>query len=475
MFSPLGSRQFSPAHFDRDLYAPLLKEGKFQDILIALQPLVAAGPTDPQLMFLVADCYFGLKRMDRGLHVLEAITSHWPNNLQAWGKLGSHRLLLGDRTGAAQAYRSILTQRPQSALALSALYICEPFGWYDPQAETLRQCLADGKLSQEERISAQNTLGKCAASAGLTDEAFDAFQASKAETPGDYDASEMETAVAAQISEFAPELLPEVPLAADGPQPVFLLGLPGSGTDLLETMLLAHPEICTLGESPALVQTRRALQHHIRQNNPFATDWAWCHETSAKLAYAGRKAYFNLLPQTEIAGANVALDKLPQNLFEIGFARMILPEARFVFMMSHPLDLGLSLFATNFHKGHYYSHRLDWIGEMIRSSYAALDDYLAKLGPRLRLQSHRRLLEDPETQMRAIFSHLGLHPAPECLKLPDQNRPISTATLMQAQQEAPISEIGFWQPYEDHLAPLIDALGGWDWIRSWEARENALT
>lgn len=471
MFLPPSSKPFRPAGFDRNLYAPLLQAGKFEDILIALQPLVAGGPPDAQLMDLVADCYFGLRRMDRGVQVLEAMVSHWPDNLSAWGKLGSQRLHQGDRDGAAQAYQAILAQRPHSALALSALYICAPFAWDSPQAEQMRRLLARSSLTQAERASAENTLGKCAASAGLADQAFAHFQASKAATPGEHDPGLQPAIVAEQIAHFDPEALPHVALTGEGPQPVFLVGLPGPGMDLLEALLLPHPQICSLGESPALIQTRQALQHHIREASPFATDWAWCRETSPKLAHAARQAYFKQLPRAEIGSVPVALDKLPQNLFEMGFARMILPEARFVFMMSHPLDLGLSLFASHFHRGHSYSRQLDWIGQMIRCSYDALDDYRAKLGPRLRLQSHRALVEDPESALRATLAHLDLDWDPECLARASEDLPLTTAALMQAQQEPPVSEIGFWKPYEEQLAPLIDALGGWDWIRAWEMRD----
>lgn len=474
MLPPPSAKQLSPAEFDRSLYEPLLQRGKFQDVLIALQPLVAGGPPDPLLLGLVADCYFGLRRVARGLQVLEAIVAHWPMDLQAWGRLGSHRLQQGDRSGAAAAFEAILTQQPRAVLALSALYIAAPYSWDSPHAAQLRQLVASGTLPQAEKISANNTLGKIAASAGLPDLAFAHFQTSKAATSGDHDPQALPATVADQINSFDPQTLPQIALSGDGPQTLFLVGLPGSGMDLLESLLLPHPDICTLGESPTLIQTRQALQHLLCQTTPQSQDWTWCSDTTPKLARAARHAYFNLLPADKIGNAGIAIDKLPQNLFEMGFARMILPEARFVFLMHHPLDLGLSLFASHFHSGHSYSHQLDWIGQMIRTSYAALDDYIPKLDTRLRLQSYRLLIEQPEAQMRAVLAHLDLDWEPACLSPTEGAALITTASLLQPPQENAPSGLGIWRRFETQLMPLVEALGGWDWIHAWEARDAAL-
>ncbi|MFS4580702.1 sulfotransferase [Phaeobacter sp. C3_T13_0] len=102
---------------------------------------------------------------------------------------------------------------------------------------------------------------------------------------------------------------------------------------------------------------------------------------------------------------------MPQNLFETGFARTILPEAKFIFQTRHALDVGLSLFSNNFSSGHYYINRHEWIGHIIRASFACLDDYTLKLGPRLHVQSYRKLVDAPEDELRTILSNLDLENA----------------------------------------------------------------
>jgi tetratricopeptide (TPR) repeat protein len=464
--------------FDRRAYAGLMQRGAFQEVMIALQPQLARDASDPGMLDLVADCYFGLDRADRGIEVLEAIVATWPDNLAAWGKLGARSLQNGQKERAAEAFKVILKHNPNSAQALSTLYLAAPYSWDSAHGKRLRRLASSAKLSKAEKVSASNTLGKLASAFDKPAIAFRYYQAAKDATLGIYDSSATSASVTAQCHSFAPERLPQVATTGNTSRPLFIVGLPRSGTTLLETMLRAHPDVASIGESPALIQTRQAIQNHLRQHDPAAPDWAWCDQTSPELAQAGREAYLAQLSQPGTAPGTVpcrvTIDKLPQNLFEMGFARMILPEARFVFMMRHPLDIGLSLFTTNFHQGHHYSKDLRLIGQHIRANYASLDDYIPKLGDRLRLQSYRQLVETPEPQMRAILAHLDLGWEAACLAPQDSRETVTTASLLQVREGVNRSGLNKWPRFETQLQPLIDALGGWDWIKEWEARDAAL-
>lgn len=464
----------TPAGFDRSLYAPLMQRGAFQQVLAALQPQVAQAPPNPDMLNLVADCYFGLKRADRGLEVLEAIVATWPDNLHAWGRLGANCLHIGNPKRAVQAFETVLSHTPNSAMILSALYLAAPFDWDSPYSNRLRQLITAGTLTNRELVNAKNTLGQVARAAGHTEIAFRYFQEAKAATPGQYDPAEIDASVSAQAQAFDPERLPEIQSTGDTAHPLFIVGLPRSGTTLLESMLNAHPDVTTIGESSALVASRNAIQIYLRRQNVAAQDWSWCRETDSALAQAGREAYLSHLPHQDATSHRFSIDKMPQNLFEMGYARMILPEARFIFMMRHPLDVGLSLYSTNFLDDLSFSKDLGWIGHFIRANYDSLRDYIPKLGDRLHLQSYRQLVENPETQMRAILERLDLDWDPACLTPQNTQGLVKTASVTQVRQGINRSGLNKWKPFEAQLAPLIDALGGWEWIKEWEAQDAAL-
>lgn len=474
---------------------PLMQHQKFEEVLRALQPVVASGQADCALLDIVADCYFGLNRPDRGIAVLQAMVATWPDDIPAWGKLGVRCLQNGDKTSAAEAFEQLLSFDPNSARVLSALYTAAPFPADSARAHRLRDLFNAGKVPPAEMADAAHTLGRIFSDANSTDTAFDYFSAAKAATPGVYAPAVISASVAQQCRSFDPARLPEVKADKTTSQPVFVVGLPRSGTTLLETMLLAHSAVDSIGESPALghalktVNTALPLQAAPgiipdTNNGPESAEatalnnvegWAWCHQADADIAQMGRNAYLAHHPKPGHVGApGVILDKMPKNLLDMGFARMILPEARFVFMMRHPLDVGLSLYTTNFMSGHAYSKKLDWIGHYIRASYDSLDDYVPKLGDRLHLQSYRKLVEHTEPQMRRILDQLGLAWDPACLSPQSSDRMVITASILQVREDVNRSGLAKWKRFESQLKPLIKALGGWDWIKEWEARDAAL-
>ncbi len=175
----------------------------------------------------------------------------------------------------------------------------------------------------------------------------------------------------------------------------------------------------------------------------------------------------------EADAGRVVVDKMPMDCLDLGLARLILPEARFVFMARHPLDVGLSNFVTAFDRGNGFTTRADWMGHVTRTVYASLEDYQPKLGESLRRQSYRVLVEQPESEIRALLQHVGLDWDAACLTPEAAGGAVKTASVLQVREQINRSGLGKWRAYEAHLEPLIDALGGWAWIKEWEAQDLA--
>ncbi|ATG36524.1 putative PEP-CTERM system TPR-repeat lipoprotein [Phaeobacter piscinae] len=455
----------------RTVIQPLLDRKDYHNALIALRPLVSEEAPDPEVLDLVADCYFGLDQPTTGIQVLEAIVSTWPDNKAALGKLGARHLQIGSKERAAEALRSYLAMDPDSVTALATLHLAAPFGAESPYARHLRSLLETPLLTEAEKATANNTLGRIAAKAGSPKEAIGYFEQSKSWLNGTYVPEIEEQEISDQISRYLPKNLLSVQQTDQYPVPVFLTGLPRSGTTLLENMLIQHPRATTIGESKGLLRSMNAVRQPVQQPEIPFDKWRWCDEVSQELAHAGRRCYLDHFPANYDNCAKVCIDKLPQNHFEFGFAHLILPESRFIFMMRHPLDVGLSLLSNNFSGGHSYSKRQEWIGHRIRCAYTSVDDYAQKLPGRIRFQSYRKLVDQPEKQLRAILTHLDLDWDPACLFPEDGERLIQTASINQIRKGLSRSGLDKWRPYERELAPLIEALGGWDWINDWQTRD----
>lgn len=452
----------------------LMRTRKFSEALALLQQLAEAEPQNPAVLHALSDCYSEMGLVNQSLFVLDTLCETWPEDLNARGKAGMIRLSMGDKKAASAAFRKVLEASPMSAPALVALNLVETFAASSPEAARLRQLAGSPDLPQGVRAAVCNAIGQIEDAADNAATAMRFFAEAKAETPGSYPLAEYDKMVAEQQQAFFPGSFAEARAEGAAQRFAFVTGLPRSGTTLLEAMLGRHPEIGSIGENPGLGQALITARQLVQEDAPLTSHWHWTkHATEADLT-ALRSMFLQMNVPGALRSRAVIVDKQPQNSFNLGFARMILPDAKFIFMMRHPLDVGLSAFSKDFAEGQAFSKRLEWIGHQIRTVYASLDDYLPKLGNRLRLQSYRALVEQPEQQLRQILDHLDLEWNPACLRPEDYSGAVNTASLVQIREGINTKGLGKWNRYESELAPLVDALGGWDWIREWEQRDAAL-
>ena len=253
--------------------------------------------------------------------------------------------------------------------------------------------------------------------------------------------------------------------------PIFIVGMPRSGTTLVETILSRHAGIFAAGELPMI----GSINHQMRQ---FAID---------NLGFNGTaNGFLPLLPDDHFSSAADACqkmvnqratgageqnfkrftDKMPHNVFRLGLISMLYPNARIIHVKRHPLDTCISCFFQRFRIGHEYSYQLDWLGHYYRH-YAMTMAHWRKVLPLPILEiSYEKLVQEPEKQSRRLIKFSGLDWDDACLNPQHAERSILTASRWQVRQPIYKSSLNRWQRYEPYLQPLIDSLGGWKWIDS---------
>ncbi|WP_366662814.1 sulfotransferase [Leisingera sp. JC11] len=443
-----------------------MQAGKFAQALALLVPKLQRDPTSIQALDRAATCYLQLGDNQTAAKLLEVLLENNPDLPQAWGKLAAVRATSGSKAEAAEAYRRALALQPGDIGLLAAFNQLQTFASGSSFAARLRAALEDVQMSREHRILAHFALGSIEDKAGNTAGAFDHYCRANGLTEEAYDAELMEARIEAQLaSRWSGGNGEEDP---ESPRLLFVTGLPRSGTTLLEACLTQHSQVASIGESTALSKTASAVRQHIAVQHGDSGWWNWLGRLGTDDLLKFRNLFWQLAFDQGKPDKPVVVDKMPLNVFEMGLAQLLLPNARFLFLSRHPLDTGLSNFMMNFAYGNRFSQRLDWIGHMTRCVYRSALDYQAKLGKALRVQSYEELVTSPELQIRAILEHAGLAWEAGCLN-PEQNaRMVRTASLMQVRQAINTRGLGKWRRYEEHLQPLIDALGGEEWIRQWE-------
>ena len=247
------------------------------------------------------------------------------------------------------------------------------------------------------------------------------------------------------------------PATCPDPTPVFIVGMPRSGTTLVEQILAAHPAVHGAGELHALAQLVSETAARIGGQEPYP---AWVRALGAEETAALGGRYLAHLRTHSLDAARVT-DKLPGNYLHLGFIATILPGARFIHCRRDPFDNAISLYFTDFEAGrHKYSYDLRAIGRQIRGMRALMAHWEAMLGEHILTVDYEALVADPEPLARAMIAHVDLAWDDACLRPHEVARAVHTASAWQVRQPVYQRSAGRAQRYEQFLEPLREALDG---------------
>lgn len=238
---------------------------------------------------------------------------------------------------------------------------------------------------------------------------------------------------------------PPVP-AGTGGRVIFIVGLPRSGTTLVEQILAAHGEVHAAGELPALGLLAEALARASGSAGQIG------------LAALGRQ-YLDRLP--EHPPGLVVTDKMPLNFRYLGLIASALPGARVIHCCRDVRDVALSCFFTDFIDPTLgFSTRLEWLADFVNLHDQVVDRWRPVLGERFLPVRYEELVADPEQQIRALLKSLGLEWDPACLRPHEQDRIAATASHAQVRRPIYASSVGRWRSYARQLEPFLHGLSG---------------
>lgn len=393
-----------------------------------------------------------LGRSEDAARALEAAVAHRPGYAKALINLGVALQELGRKDEALDALDKALALDPSSATAWHARSDLKRFTAGDPDLSSMEALLADSS-EDDQRIPLAFALGKAWLDAGEIDRAFDRFDAGNAAKRASFaydvqaDADLFER-IAAAFSAHA--------VSATGGYasklPVFVVGLPRSGTTLVEQILASHPQVRGAGELGAL---EGVVQDALGEGG-FPERAATLSQTEAEALGRAYVAQIELLAQGRLR----VVDKMPSNFRYAGLIHRILPQARIIHCRRDPVDTGLSCYTKLFTGRQPFAYDL---GEFARY-YGAYDQLMAHwravLPPDCFIEApYEDVVADLETEARRLVAFCGLDWDRTCLDFHATPRSVRTASAAQVRRPIYASSVGRWKPYTHRLAPLIDALG----------------
>lgn len=236
-------------------------------------------------------------------------------------------------------------------------------------------------------------------------------------------------------------------------RPIFVMGMPRSGTTLVEQILCAHPQVLGAGETMRMI---KVIGGTTGRNGSRYPDWVDELNGADQLTIA--RAYLEGIPQG-LPHQTRFTDKRLENFEFIGLIASILPNATFVRVRRDPRDAGFSCYAMRFAGGQAWAYSLKEIGEFQHIFEEMMAHWKAVLPPgRILEVDYEDLVADQEGETRRILEHCDLPFDPACLNYQDAKRAVRSASFAQVRQPIYDRSIGRWKSFEAHLGPMISEM-----------------
>lgn len=373
--------------------------------------------------------------------------------------LGRATLLMeaGRKDEALAAFDRVLAAFPGSVQALASRADARTFSAGDPDIAALEACVAEGeRRSLTDRITAHFALGKAYLDIRDAARAFAHFDAGNRQKRASftYDGAATGRWMERIAEVFTPELFARLQgMGEPSALPVFIVGMPRSGTTLIEQIVSSHPQVMGAGELSALRFVIEGSGRFPDGIPEMADDAAARHFQQLGRDYLSRI--------TPLAQARARLvDKMPGNFLYAGLIPLILPGARIIHARRDPVDTCLSCYTKLFGGEQLFTYDQAELGGFYRH-YERLMAHWREVLPSDRFieVDYEAVVDNLEDEARRLVDFLGLSWDDACLNFHDNRRVVRTASVNQVRQPIYKTSKGRWQSYAGYLGPLLEALG----------------
>ena len=438
-----------------NLMALILKGlGKYPDAIERFRRALAINPNISLVHFNLAQLFQDINLHEDALAHFRQASAIEPEAAVAHCNVGVALRTLGRIEEANVALEHAVALEPREPTYYRMLSYSWRFTTGDRYLVAMQSMAEDlASLNEQQQIDLHFALGKAYEDIGQHETGFRHFLAGNAlkrqETP--YDEPTVLNLVEQSRLVFTPEVMRERSgFGHPSPAPIFIVGMPRSGSTLIEQILASHPDVFGAGELRDFVSAVEGLDRGPN-NTPEEVG-------GNDLRQLGER-YMTLLRSRVPVPAERITDKMLGNSRLVGLIHLALPNARIIHARRNPLDNCLSCFSTLFAAGHHYSYELGELGRYWCAQDALMRYWRTVLPDGVMLTvDYEALVDDLETHARRIIAHCGLEWTDACLDFHKTERAVYTASVVQVRQPIYRSSVGRWKPYQALLQPLFDGL-----------------
>ncbi|HVU21986.1 MAG TPA: sulfotransferase [Rhizomicrobium sp.] len=460
--------------FHRAIIASTLQ--KYEEALAALDILLLRDAQNPLFRDWKAKILSHLERFPEAVALRRELTEEFPQIATVWIAYGNLLRHLDKPEEAISAYRSANMLGGDSVNAYMRLADMKTYRFSGEDTARMGQLMSPG-LSGEDRVNLCFALGAALGDQKRYAESFENFAKANAflRADSDFDADGL-TAHRTNCERLCTgEFFRQ--RNGSGVQtdaPVFIVGMPRSGSTLVEQILSSHSAIEGFGELAVLDHTASAHLGSLEGGQPHEYSMGAHFEFHRNFVRAFSRAMskwtaddFHRIGEDYVAATGnlgrstrrIFTDKGLPNFGYLPLIHLILPNAKIIDVRRHPLDCGWSCFKSRFPEGLPFANRLADIGKHYANYVRLMAHFDRVLPGRVHRVIYEDLIADPEREVRRMLDHLGLPFEEGCMRFHENKRAVNTLSSTQVRLPLYNTGVAQWQPYEPWLGPLKAALG----------------
>jgi tetratricopeptide (TPR) repeat protein len=423
---------------------------RFRDAERTLKKAMRLVPKVHQLHYELGFCFRRQGRLDDARKCFQKAAELSNRDPAVIGAMADLEVLAGDYDGALALIEPLLDTADRNVLSVYAP-ICAKLKRHDEAIERIERALAEANLKPADRLALLFRVGWLHDAVGDYDTAFDRYREANQLHQRPFDAQAHDQVIEMLINRWTPEAIAAAPVAhAQSRSPIFIVGMPRTGTSLLEQALDMHPDVHGAGERAELAEIASKIAAPLPLVDPARLDQQALDRGAAEY----------LTAMSRVAGRVKRItDKAPFNFSHLGLVQLMLPGASVLNCRRNPIDTCLSIYFQHFTAGPIGGGTFAGIAAIYRAYLRLMHHWHDVLELPILDVQYEEVVADTETQLRKVVDHVGLEWNDDVLRFHKSSRPTLTASVEQVRRPVYNSSVERWRRYERHIAPLIDALG----------------
>jgi tetratricopeptide (TPR) repeat protein len=426
-----------------------------------IETLLAREPNNPGYNNLKAAILARIGEFQQTIEIYAAVLAAYPQQPKIWMSYGHALKTKGREEDSIAAYAKSIELLPNLGEAYWSLANLKTFRFTHAQVDAMHAQLQRADLPEEDRFHLHFAVGKALEDAGNYAASFEHYaqgnrmrRSTLRYTPDELTAH-VRRSKALLTRDFFGERDGFGAAAAD---PIFIVGLPRSGSTLIEQMLASHSQVEGTMELPNIPAIAKALAARARKSD-LASSTDLLATLSAQECRALGEEYLSETRIQRKTRAPFFIDKLPNNFEHIGLIHLTLPNAKIIDARRHPLGCCFSGFKQHFARGQSFTYDLEDLGRYYHDYVELMAHFDDVLPGRIHRVIYESMIDDTDTEVRRLLAYCGLPFEEACLRFYENERAVRTASSQQVRQPIFREGVDQWRHFEPWLAPLKDSLG----------------